>query len=503
VSECILAVDQGTTGTTALVLDAEGAIRGRGYCPVGQHYPSPGWVEHDPLDLWQSVRSAAGRAIEAAGGAPGDLRALGITNQRETTLLWERASGRPVCRALVWQCRRTAELCAALRAEGLEELARERTGLLLDPYFSGPKVKWLLDADSEFRARAERGELAFGTVDSWLVWNLTGGKAHVTDASNASRTLLLNLDSAVWDPDMLEALTVPAAVLPRVVDSSGVVGETAAGDPFPAGLPISGLAGDQQAALFGQGCFSPGSAKNTYGTGCFLLVQAGEQRPRPPRGILATIAWRIAGVTSYATEGSVFVAGAAVQWLRDELGIIESAAETDSLARSVPDTGGVTVVPAFVGLGAPYWDPHTRGTIVGLTRGTSRAHLARAVLESIAHQVADVVAAMEDGGAADVHELRVDGGAAENDFLMQFQADLLDLPVIRPRSLETTAVGAALLAGLGVGLYPSLEELAHRQPPARVFRPGATDEARLRSREEWRRAVACARSWGQGPETAR
>jgi glycerol kinase len=492
VSECILAVDQGTTGTTALVLGAEGEIRGRGYCPVEQHYPSPGWVEHDPLELWQSVRSAAGQAIEAAGAAPGDLRALGITNQRETTLLWEPASGRPVCRAVVWQCRRTAELCAALRAEGLEELARERTGLLLDPYFSGPKVKWLLDADPDLRARAERGELAFGTVDSWLVWNLTGGKVHVTDASNASRTLLLNLETAAWDPAMLEAFSVPAAVLPRVVDSSGVVGETAAGDPFPAGLPISGLAGDQQAALFGQGCFSAGSAKNTYGTGCFLLVQAGEQRPRPPRGILATIAWRIAGVTSYATEGSVFVAGAAVQWLRDELGIIESAAETDALARSVADTGGVTIVPAFVGLGAPYWDPHARGTIVGLTRGTSRAHLARAVLESIAHQVADVVAAMEEGGAADVHELRVDGGAAENDFLVQFQADL-----------ETTAVGAALLAGLGVGLYPSVEGLAHRQEPARVFRPRATGEARIQSREDWRRAVACARSWKQDPDAAR
>jgi glycerol kinase len=482
------------------VLGAEGEIRGRAYCPIEQHYPSPGWVEHDPLELWASVRTAAGQAIEAAGATPGDLRALGITNQRETALLWERSSGRPVCRAVVWQCRRTAEICAALRAEGLEELARERTGLLLDPYFSGPKVKWLLDADPDLRARAERGELAFGTVDSWLVWNLTGGQVHVTDASNASRTLMLNLDSAAWDPDMLEALSIPAAVLPQVVDSSGVVGETAAGDPFPAGLPISGMAGDQQAALFGQGCFSAGSAKNTYGTGCFLLVQAGEQRPRPPRGILATIAWRIAGTTSYATEGSVFVAGAAVQWLRDELGIIESAAETDSLARSVADTGGVTVVPAFVGLGAPYWDPHARGTIVGLTRGTSRAHLARAVLESIAHQVADVVAAMEEDGAAHVHELRVDGGAAENDFLMQFQADLLDLPVIRPRSLETTAVGAALLAGLGVGLYPSLEELAHRQEPARVFQPSATDETRLRSREGWRRAVACARSWKQDPE---
>jgi glycerol kinase len=497
------------------VFDAEGRPKGRGYCAIEQHYPAPGWVEHDPAELWESARAAAGQAMEAAGVAGGDLRALGITNQRETAVLWERATGRPVCRAVVWQCRRTAELCAALRAEGVEEMVRERTGLLLDPYFSGTKVKWLLDSDPELRARAERGELAFGTVDSWLVWNLTGGEAHVTDASNASRTLLLNLEEAAWDPAMLEALTVPAAVLPRVVDSSGVVGETVAGQPFPAGLPISGIAGDQQAALFGQGCFEPGSAKNTYGTGCFLLVQAGDARPRPPEGFLATISWRIAGATSYATEGSVFVAGAAVQWLRDELGIIESAAETESLARSVADTGGVTVVPAFVGLGAPYWDPHARGTIVGLTRGASRAHLARAVLESIAHQVADVLGALEeggaanvqelrvDGGAAGVRELRVDGGAAENDFLMQFQADLLDRPVVRPESLETTALGAALLAGLGVGLYRSVEELSDRQRPGRVFRPGGTEEVRRRLREEWRRAVACARSWGRDTEVAR
>ena len=493
----LLAVDQGTTGTTALVLDAEGGLRGKGYAPVVSRYPRPGWVEQDPMDLWQSVLLAVGRAMESGGVTARELLALGVTNQRETTLLWERSSGRPVCPAVVWQCRRTAAICAALRAGGLEELVRRRTGLLLDPYFSGPKVKWLLDSDPELRGRAERGELAFGTVDSWLVWNLTGGRAHVTDASNASRTLLLDLDRVAWDSELREALSVPAGLLPRVVPSAGVVGETVAQDPIPGGLPIAGIAGNQQAALFGQGCFAPGQAKSTYGTGCFLLVQTGAERPHPRQGILATIAWQIGDTTSYALEGSVFIAGAAVQWLRDELGIIGSASETESLARSVPDTGGVTFVPAFVGLGAPYWEPEARGTIVGLTRGASRAHLARAVLEAIAHQVADVLEAMGASGVPALSELRVDGGAAENDFLMQFQADLLGLPAIRPRLLETTAVGAAMLAGLGVGLYRSVDELTDRQQADRVFRPSADAEARLRWREEWRRAVACTLSWGR------
>ncbi len=494
----LLAVDQGTTGTTALVLDAEGGLRGKGYAPVGQRYPRPSWVEQDPMDLWQSVLLAVGRAMESGGVAARDLLAMGVTNQRETTLLWERSSGRPVCPAVVWQCRRTAAICAALRADGLEELVRRRTGLLLDPYFSGPKVKWLLDSDPELRGRAERGELAFGTVDSWLVWNLTGGGAHVTDASNASRTLLLDLDTVAWDSELCEALSVPAGLLPRIVPSAGVVGETVAQGPIPAGLPIAGIAGDQQAALFGQGCFAPGQAKSTYGTGCFLLVQTGAERPHPGQGILATIAWQIGDTLSYALEGSVFIAGAAVQWLRDELSIIGSASETESLARSVPDTGGVTFVPAFVGLGAPYWEPEARGIIVGLTRGTSRAHLARAVLEAIAHQVADVLEAMRADGGPALSELRVDGGAAENDFLMQFQADLLGLPAIRPRLLETTAVGAAMLAGLGVGLYRSVGELTDRQQVDRVFRPSADAEARLRWRKEWRHAVACALSWGRG-----
>ncbi len=493
----LLAVDQGTTGTTALVLNADGTLRGKGYAPVVSRYPRPGWVEQDPVELWQSVLLAVGRALESGGVTARELLALGVTNQRETTLLWERSTGRPVCPAVVWQCRRTAAICAALRADGLEELVRRRTGLLLDPYFSGPKVKWLLDSDPELRSRAERGELAFGTVDSWLVWNLTGGGAHVTDASNASRTLMLDIDKVAWDSELLEALSVPAGLLPRIVPSAGVAGETVTQGPIPAGLPIAGIAGDQQAALFGQGCSAPGQAKATYGTGCFLLVQTGTERPHPRPGMLATIAWQIGDITSYALEGSVFIAGAAVQWLRDELGIIDTASETESLARSVPDTGGVTFVPAFVGLGAPYWEPEARGTIVGLTRGASRAHLVRAVLEAIAHQVADVLEAMGAGEGPALSELRVDGGAAENDFLIQFQADLLGLPAIRPRLLETTAVGAAMLAGLGVGRYRSVEELAGRQPADRVFRPSADAETRLRWREEWRRAVACTLSWGR------
>jgi len=493
----VLAIDQGTTGSTALVVDAQGEIRGRGYATVTQHYPRPGWVEHDPTDLWESALAAAGQAIEASGVSAHDLVALGITNQRETTIVWERASGRPVHRAIVWQCRRSAPICSALRAAGLDQVFRDRTGLVLDPYFSGTKLKWLLEAQPDLRGRAQRGELAFGTVDSWLAWNLTGGRAHITDASNASRTLLLDLDQVAWDRDLLALLGVPGEMLPRVVPSSGVVEECAAAGPIPAGLPIAGIAGDQQAALFGQGCLSPGLAKNTYGTGCFLLVQAGATRPRPGDGILATIAWRIGDETRYALEGSVFVAGAAVQWLRDELGLIATVEESEGLARSVDDTGGVVVVPAFVGLGAPHWQPAARGTIVGLTRGSSRAHLVRAVLESIAHQVADVLEAVVSGSGIELKELRADGGAAANDFLMQFQADLLGVPVARAAVLETTAAGAAYLAGLGVGLWKSAEEVAATRRPAHVFAPAATPDQRRRWRVAWQRAVACARRWAE------
>jgi len=498
--DCILAIDQGTTGSTALVMDGQGQVRGRGYAAVAQHYPRPGWVEHDPLDLWSSALQASGQALSASALGAEDLAAVGITNQRETTVVWERATGRPVHPAIVWQCRRTADLCAAMRADGLEEMVRERTGLVLDPYFSGTKLKWLLDSDPELRRRAGRGELAFGTVDSWLVWNLSGGKAHLTDASNASRTLMLDLEQVAWDPEMLHLLGVPAEVLATVVPSSARVAETVPAGAIPAGLPIAGLAGDQQAALFGQGCFAPGMMKCTYGTGCFLLMQAGTRRPRPGAGLLGTIAWKIGERTDYALEGSVFVGGAAVQWLRDELGLIQTAAETDALARSVSDTGGVCVVPAFVGLGAPYWEPRARGTIVGLSRGCSRAHLVRAVLEGIAQQVADVVEVMDTPGAAQIRELRVDGGAAANNFLMQFQADLLGLPVIRPALLETTAAGAAYLAGLAVGVWQSLDEVAALPRPERVFQPAGSPQARLAWRRQWEQAVACARRWAEAEQ---
>ena len=501
-AELILALDQGTTGSTAIVLDALGVVQGKGYEPVHQHYPRPGWVEHDPAELWESALTAAGRALAAGGVSPDELAAIGLANQRETTLLWERRTGRPVSPAVVWQCRRTPAQCAAMRAQGLEARVRDRTGLVLDPYFSGTKLRWLLDADPDVRARAERGDLAFGTVDTWLVWNLTGGRVHVTDASNASRTLMLSLDAGSWDPEMLELLGVPQAVLPSVVASSGVVGETMGTGAIPAGLPIAALVGDQQAALFGQGCHAPGMAKNTYGTGCFVLVQAGQARPRAGAGILETVAWRIGDATHYALEGSVFVAGAAVQWLRDELGMIKTAEESEALARSVPDTNGVTVVPAFVGLGAPHWDPGARGTIVGLTRGASRAHVVRAVLESIAHQTADVLDAMRDTSGIVVRELRVDGGAAANSFLMQFQADLLGVPTVRPAMLESTALGAAYLAGLAVGLWRSPQEAVGTRRPERVFEPRISEAQRQRLREEWARAVACARSWSAGQPEA-
>lgn len=497
-AKLVLALDQGTTGSTALVVDEEGRVRGRGYAAVTQRYPRPGWVEHDPEELWQSALGAAGQALAEAQPGLGELAALGITNQRETTLLWERATGRPVAPAIVWQCRRTAAICEDLRRQGWEERVRERTGLVLDPYFSGTKAKWLLDADPGLRDRAKRGELAFGTVDSWLIWKLTAGRAHVTDASNASRTSLLRLDDVAWDEELLQLFGVPRPLLPEIVPSSGVVAETTRCGPIPAGAPIAGIAGDQQAALFGQGCFSTGMAKNTYGTGCFLLVQAGACRPQPGPGVLATIAWRIGDVTWYALEGSVFVAGAAVQWLRDELGLIAEAAETEALARSVPDAAGVVVVPAFVGLGAPHWEPRGRGVIVGLTRGASRAHLARAVLEAIAHQVADVVEAMAAGSGLAVAELRADGGAAANDFLLQRQADLLGIPVARPALLETTALGAAYLAGLGAGVWSSVEELTARQHIERVFQPRASQEQRRAWRADWARAIRCARAWAEG-----
>ena len=492
---CVLALDQGTSGSTALVVDDEGAVRARGYAELPQHYPQPGWVEHDPEQIWATMAEAGRRALAAAGVPGRDIAAIGITNQRETTIVWDRATGAPIHHAIVWQCRRTAAACDALKAQGVESLVRERTGLVLDAYFSGTKVAWLLDHVAGARRRAERGELAFGTVDAWLVWKLTGGRRHATDATNASRTLLLNLESGDWDAQMLSVLGVPREVLPTVVASSGVCDETVELGWLPAGVPIAGIAGDQQAALFGQACYQPGAAKNTYGTGCFVLVNTGATPVASTHGLLTTIAWRIGERLTYALEGSVFIAGAAVQWLRDGLGVIRQAAETQALAESVDDTGGVYFVPAFVGLGAPYWDQYARGTIVGLTRGTTRAHLARAALEAIAFQSRDVLEAMAADARVRLPALKVDGGAVANDFLCQFQADILDATVVRPKVIETTALGAAFLAGLGRGVWRSLDALATRHAVERTFTPRMDAATRARRYDGWRRAVERSRGW--------
>jgi glycerol kinase len=491
----VLALDQGTSGSTALVVDADGVVRARGYAELTQHYPQPGWVEHDPEEIWRTMGEAAHRAMAEARVTRDEIAAVGITNQRETTVVWERAAGAPIHRAIVWQCRRTAALCDELKARGAEPLVRERTGLVLDAYFSGTKIRWLLDHVDGARARAARGELAFGTVDAWLIWKLTGGRVHATDVTNASRTLCLDLRAVDWDAEMLALLDVPREVLPAIVDSSGVCAETSDVGWLPAGVPIGGIAGDQQAALFGQACYEPGSAKNTYGTGCFALLNTGTTPIASGHGLLTTIAWRIGGRTTYALEGSVFIAGAAVQWLRDGLGLVQAAAETQALAESVQDTGGVYFVPAFVGLGAPYWDQYARGTIVGVTGGTTRAHLVRATLEAIAWQSRDVLEAMAADAKVRLAALKVDGGAVANDFLCQFQADVLDAAVVRPRVIETTALGAAYLAGLGTGLWRSLDVLADRHPIDRTFTPRLDADRRARAYEGWRRAVERARHW--------
>src|SRR5207245_237679 len=414
----------GTTGSTALVVDPDGRVLARGYAELPQYFPRPGWVEHDPEEIWTTVERAARAALGEARVAGAEVAAIGITNQRETTILWDRASGAPLHPAIVWQCRRTAPICERLRAEGAEPLVRERTGLVLDAYFSGTKIGWVLDEVPGARSRAERGHVAFGTVDAWLLWKLTGGRVHATDASNASRTLCLNLKTGDWDDEMLKLLGVPRAVLPAVLPSAGALGETSDLGWLPRAVPVTGIAGDQQAALFGQACHEVGAAKNTYGTGCFMLLNTGEAPVASSRGLVTTIAWRIGGRTTYALEGSVFIAGAAIQWLRDGLGLLRNAAESQALAESVPDTGGVYLVPAFVGLGAPHWDMYARGTVVGLTRGTTSAHIARAALDSIAYQVADLLDAMQADAGVRLGELRVDGGASKNDLLMQFPADL-------------------------------------------------------------------------------
>jgi len=493
----ILAIDQGTTGTTCLVIDRDGQVRGRAYSEFTQHFPRPGWVEHDANEIWEVTRRVAKVAAAHAGTAVDALAGICITNQRETIVLWDRATGEPVHHALVWQDGRTAELCRRLKDEGCEDDVRARTGLVIDPYFSATKLAWLLDNVPGARQRAEAGELAAGTIDSWLVWKMTGGRLHLTDRTNASRTLLYALDGDAWDPALLDLFGIPAAVLPEIRSSSEVYGATDGG-AFEGEAPVAGIAGDQQAALFGHACWSPGEGKNTYGTGAFLLVHTGETRVPSRHGMLTTAACGPRGGRAYALEGSVFIAGAAVQWLRDGLGIIGDAAETEALARSIDGNDGVYFVPAFTGLGAPHWEPRARGTLFGLTRGSTRAHLARAALEAMAFSTHDVAEAMEGDAGVRLPELRVDGGAAANDWLMQFQADVLGVPVRRPALVEMTARGAAGLAGLATGFWATPEEFAAARPDETVFTPGMDDAARADALAGWRRAVRAASAWARG-----
>jgi len=492
----ILALDEGTTSARAALYDAEGRRVAMESEPIEPRYPQPGWVEQDPEQIWQAQLVAVRRVLETSRVAASEIAAIGITNQRETTIVWERSSGRTVAPAIVWQCRRTADYCAELAASGRASEITQRTGLVVDAYFSASKVRWILEHAPDARARAEAGELAFGNVDTWLVWRLTGGRVHVTDPSNASRTMLMNLATGDWDDTLLEWFGVPRAMLPRIMPSSAVVGVAEAGW-FGAEIPISGLAGDQQAALAGQACFRAGLSKNTYGTGCFALLHTGDVRPVSSNRLLATRAASTDARAQFAIEGSVFIAGAAVQWLRDQLGLIATAAESEALARSVPDTAGVYLVPAFVGLGAPHWDSAARGVITGLTRAAGRAHIVRAALESIAYQTRDLIAAMEADAGRALSELRVDGGAAANDFLMQFQADILDRPIVRPADTETTALGAAFLAGLAVGFFKSVEQVESFWRVDRVFEPRMTASRREQLLAGWRDALArCRRRAG-------
>ena len=487
----LLALDQGTTSSRAIVFDGGGRIVSVAQKELQQIYPQPGWVEHDPAGIWRDQLSVAREALAQAGLGAAEIAAIGITNQRETAVLWERATGRPLHNALVWQDRRTADACAKLKAAGAEAAIREKTGLVLDPYFSATKLAWLLDHVPGARERARRGELAFGTIDSWLAWNLSGGGLHVTDPSNASRTSLFNIHAGDWDDELLALFAIPRALLPRIVRSSALCGETAP-DLFGAAIPLGGMAGDQQAALFGQACHGEGMAKNTYGTGCFLLMHTGSRAQRSHNGLIATCAAQTGATLEYALEGSVFIGGAVVQWLRDGLGLIRSAPEIEALAAGVADAGGVVFVPAFAGLGAPHWNPQVRGTLAGLTRGSTAAHIARAALEAIAFQSAELVEAMAADCGRPLAELRVDGGATANTLLMQFQADLLGVPVVRPRIQETTALGAAYLAGLAAGVWKNREEIAAHWAKERTFTPAAPREAMRARMAEWQRAVRSA-----------
>ncbi len=490
----ILALDQGTTSSRAIIFNHDGSIRAVAQKEFEQVFPRPGWVEHDPDEIWSSQVSVATEVMSRANLSARDMAAIGITNQRETAVVWERATGRPIYNAIVWQDRRTAGYCDRLKSEGLEPTFQEKTGLVIDSYFSGTKVRWILENVDGAREKAERGELCFGTIDSWLIYRLTDGKQHLTDVTNASRTLLYNIKTMDWDDELLDILGVPRSMLPEVRSSSEVYAETSP-DVFPTPIPIAGIAGDQQAALFGQRCTQRGMVKNTYGTGCFMLLNTGEEAVPSKNNLVTTVAWRIGDRTEYALEGSVFIAGAVVQWLRDGLQIIRSSSEVEALARTVEDNGGVYLVPAFAGLGAPHWDQYARGTMVGMTRGTSAGHIARAALEGIAYQVADVLRAMEADSGISSTELRVDGGAAMNDLLMQFQADLLDIPTIRPKVTETTALGAAYLAGLAVGFWENEEEIDSQWAVDRRFEPDLDRERRERLTAGWSRALERSRGW--------
>lgn len=493
----VLALDQGTTSSRAILFDRDGNTRASANQEFKQYYPQPGWVEHDANEIWQSQRAVAEEVLAEAKAGPEDVAAIGITNQRETVVLWDRATGEPVYHAIVWQCRRTAAMCDRLRAEGYDKILRQKTGLMTDAYFSGTKIAWLLENVPGIRERAERRELAAGTIDAWLIWKLSGGKIHATDVSNASRTLVFNINSLQWDGEILKHFGIPSALLPEVKESSGTIAET---DIFGGRIPIAGVAGDQQASLFGHQCFTRGSAKNTYGTGLFLLMNAGQEIPKSDSGLVATVGWARNGHATYALEGSVFIAGAALQWLRDEIGLIKNAADSEAMARAVPDAGGVYFVPAFVGLGAPHWDAYARGTIVGLTRGSNRNHIVRAALESVAYQTREVVDAMTADTGARPESLRVDGGVARNDFMCQFQADILGIPVERPATTEATALGAAYLAGLATGFWKDERELAAQRKIAKTFEPAMPASRRDELFEGWLRAVDRAKGWARAEQ---
>ncbi|WP_099189920.1 glycerol kinase GlpK [Tepidibacter mesophilus] len=491
----IMSLDQGTTSSRAILFDKDGKIVGVSQKEFTQIYPKAGWVEHDAMEIWGTQSGVAREVLEKTGISPEEVAAIGITNQRETTVVWDKNTGKPVYNAIVWQCRRTADICDRLKERGLEESVKDKTGLVVDAYFSGTKIKWILDNVDGAREKAENGDLLFGNIDTWLIWNLTRGKVHVTDYTNASRTMIYNIKELKWDDELLEALDIPKSMLPEVKPSSCVYGVTDEHTFGGAQIPIAGDAGDQQAALFGQACFDEGMAKNTYGTGCFMLMNTGEKPVASKNGLLTTIAWGVDGKVAYALEGSIFIGGASVQWLRDELKVIYDAKQSDYYASSVEDTNGVYMVPAFTGLGAPYWDMYARGAILGLTRGAKREHLVRATLESIAYQTKDVLEAMQDDSGIELKGLKVDGGACANNFLMQFQGDILDVPVNRPEVIETTALGAAYLAGLAVGFWKNKEEIKEKWAIDRTFKPNMEEEKRSTLYRGWKKAVRRSMEW--------